>query len=108
MKSYALIVAKLFGCGVAAAFVLVSVLALVIDFRIGSASPGVWAVAKAGLHDWIPIVLVLVALWFVVSCCRIAVMAHRRAAEAGMNLWEFFDLTPEQRAQLAKERKKMT
>ena len=100
MKALSQIVFTLLVKAMAVAVGVSCALILLIYFKQGDSSPGILVVAKSALGYWISLVFTLIALWFVVTCARVLLLARRRASAAGLSLTQYFDLTPEKRLKL--------
>jgi hypothetical protein len=101
MRSLLRIVLVLLAGAVAIAFGVVCIFVLATHFIVGSDSPGILVIAKDGLRTWIPLVVALLALWFVGTLAWLLFLARRRASAARISLLQYFDLTPEQKSKLA-------
>jgi len=102
MKTLLQVFLSLLAGGVAAAVVVSCCLTLLFHFEQGSKSPGILAIAEDGLQSWIPIVFFLVAVWFVITCARVLLVARRRSSSAEMSMLKYLDLTLEQKRVLLK------
>ena len=100
MKSLLRIVLMLLAGAVAIALGVICTFVLTIHFIIGGNSPGILVIAKDALRTWIPLVVALLALWFVGTLAWLLLRVRRRASAAGITILQYFDLTLEQKSQL--------
>lgn len=79
------------------------VFVLATHFHMGSASPGLMAIARSAMSFWIPLIVIVFVGLPLLSGCRIMWMAHRQASAMGLSLTRYFELPQDDRERLVRQ-----
>lgn len=100
MKTFIRLVLRLLVTAIACAVGLTVFLILLVHVLSGESSPGLIAVAKNVSRDWVPLISLLLLLWFLGTVVNIWWQVTRQAKAANLSFSRYLDLSPTQKKQL--------
>ena len=102
MKNILKLVIILFLKIIAIALFASGALVLIRHFAAGERSPGISAITTMSLRFWTPLIFALCIFYSAFQAARILWLAKRQAAQGGLTLRNYFELSQKERESLVK------